>query len=187
MGNTKQAAFLDRDGVIIQDIDHITKEEDVALIPKAAEAIALLNKKYKVIIITNQAAVGRGMCSEEQAMKVNLRVISLLEEKGAKVDATYMCFHHAEKGVGKYKTECDCRKPKPGMLLQAAKEHNLDLTKCFMVGDKKADIKAGLSAGVKTILVMTGYGGKDNTAEAIPDYTANDLYEAASIMLGGKK
>ncbi|MFA5887133.1 MAG: HAD family hydrolase [Candidatus Nanoarchaeia archaeon] len=183
----KPAVFLDRDGVIIKDVDHITKEEDVSLIPKAAEAIALLNKKYKVIIITNQAAVGRGMCSEEQAMKVHLKVISLLKEKGARVDATYMCFHHAEKGIGKYKTECDCRKPKPGMLIQAAKEHNIDLKQSFMVGDKKADIKAGLSAGVKTILVLTGYGGKDNTAEAVPNYTAEDLYDAAKIILGENK
>ncbi|MDI6738497.1 MAG: HAD family hydrolase [Nanoarchaeota archaeon] len=183
MGNTKKAAFLDRDGVIIEEIKFITEPDKVKLLDNAAKAISRLNKEYKVFIITNQPAVGRGMCTEEQAKKVNDKVLELLNEQGARIDATYMCFHHPIHGIGNYKVECDCRKPKPGMILKAAEEHDINLKQSFTIGDKTGDIKSGFLAGTKTILVQTGYGGDDGFKDATPDYIAKDLYEAAEIML----
>ncbi len=187
MNNKKKAAFLDRDGVIIEETKFITDPDKVRLLDRAADAIARLNKEYLVIIISNQPAVGRGMCTEEQAKKVNDKVLELLAEEGAKIDATYMCFHHPIHGIGNYKVECECRKPKPGMILKAAKEHGIDLKNSFTVGDKTGDIKSGYLAGTKTILVSTGYGGDDGFKDATPDYTAKDLYEAAEIILGDKQ
>lgn len=179
----RKAAFLDRDGVIIEETQFITDPDKVKLLGNAAKAIARLNKGYKVFIITNQPAVGRGLCTEEQAKEVNNKVIELLKEQGAVIDATYMCFHHPIHGLGKYKVECGCRKPKPGMILKAAEEHGIDLSQSFTIGDKTGDIKAGHLAGTKTILVQTGYGGDDGFKDATPDYTAKDLYGAAEIML----
>ncbi|MBU2637823.1 MAG: HAD family hydrolase [Nanoarchaeota archaeon] len=183
MGNSKKAAFLDRDGVIIEETNFITDPNKVKLLENAAKAISRLNKEYLVVIITNQPAVGRGMCTEDQAKAVNNRILELLKEKGATIDATYMCFHHPIQGFGKYKTECECRKPKPGMILKAAEEHNINLKQSFTIGDKTGDIKAGYLAGTRTILVSTGYGGDDGFKDATPDYTAKDLYGAAEIML----
>ena len=188
MVKEQAAVFLDRDGVIIEDVNFITRPEQVKFIDKSAEAISLLNKKFKVIIVSNQPAVGRGLCNEEDAKKINEMVIFLLSKKNAKIDNIYMCFHHPLKGIGKYKIECECRKPKPGMLLKAAREHNIDLSKSFMIGDKIGDIKAGHDAGCKTILVKTGYGGNDGFNDADPDFIVKDLYEGVKkIILGGKK
>lgn len=182
------AIFLDRDGVIIEDVDHISKQEQVKMIGKSAEAIAMLNGKYKVIIISNQAAVGRGMCTENDAHLVNNKVLELLAENKARIDSTYMCFHHPEKGVGDYKQDCSCRKPKPGMILQAASEFNIDIKNSYLIGDKTSDIKAGNSAGLNTILVKTGCAGKDGLChDAVPSNVAEDLYSAAQIILRGKK
>ncbi|MDD4877890.1 MAG: HAD family hydrolase [Candidatus Nanoarchaeia archaeon] len=187
MGNKTKAAFLDRDGVIIEETNFITDPNKVRILDNAAKAIAMLNKEYKVFIITNQPAVGRGMCTEEQAKAVNNKVLELLADEGARIDATYMCFHHPIHGIGDYKIECECRKPKPGMILKAAKEHGIDLKQSFTIGDKTGDIKSGFLAGTKTILVQTGYGGDDGFKDATPDYTVKDLYEAASIMIGDKQ
>lgn len=181
--DSKKAVFLDRDGVINEDFGHIRLPEQVKLIKGSAKAIAMLNKEYPVIIITNQAAVARGMCTEEDARKVNDKVLELLAEEGAKIDATYMCFHHPEYGIGSYKVDCSCRKPKPGMILEAAKAFGIGIRNSYMVGDKASDIKAGKAAGARTILVKTGYGEEHEK----PDFIAKDLYEAAKIIMSENK
>lgn len=182
------AIFLDRDGVIIDHVDHISRPEQVKLINKAADAISLLNKNYKIILITNQAAVGRGICTERDANKVNEKMLAMLAQDEAKIDATYMCFHHPVHGIGKYKQDCNCRKPKPGMILKAQVDFNIDLKKSYIIGDSTQDIKAGNLAGLKTILVKTGYAGKDRICpDAAPSNVAEDLYSAAQIILGDKK
>jgi D-glycero-D-manno-heptose 1,7-bisphosphate phosphatase len=179
----ERAVFIDRDGVINESDGFITKKEQIKLIPNSARAISILGRMFKVFIITNQPSVGRGLCSEEEAKEVNKHLISLLEAEGARVDATYMCFHHPVHGQGKYLKECDCRKPKPGMILKAAKDFNIDLKKSFMIGDKTGDIKAGFLAGTKTVLVKTGYGGDDGYKDAVPDYVAEDLYQSINKIL----
>jgi len=181
------AVFIDRDGVINKFKGYITSPEEIELIEGSAEAIAMLNKAYKVIVVSNQPCVGKGLCTERDIAAINKRLLALLREHNARIDATYMCFHHPLDGIGKYKRECDCRKPKPGLLLKAAKEHNIELSKSFMVGDRTSDIKAGRLAGVKTILVKTGFGGDDGYKDATPDYVAEDLYDAARIILGVNK
>ncbi|MCG2719700.1 MAG: HAD family hydrolase [Nanoarchaeota archaeon] len=178
-----KSVFLDRDGVIIEETKFIISTDKVQLIDKAAEAIKELNKHFKVFIVTNQPAVGKGMCSEKEAINLNNYIISQLEEKGAKIDKTFMCFHHPVHGLGKYKVECECRKPKPGMILEAAKEFDIDLENSWMIGDKIGDIKSGVLAGTKTILVKTGYGGKDGFNDAIPNYVSEDLYAASKLIL----
>lgn len=181
------AVFLDRDGVIIEDSHFITSADQVRMIANSAKAIALLNNKFKTFVISNQPAVGRGMCTEQEAKDVNDAVIALLSKEGARIDRTYMCFHHPIHGIGAYKAECECRKPKPGMILQAAREFGIDLSKSFTIGDKTGDIKAGKLAGTKTILVQTGYGGEDGFKDAVPDFVAKDLYGAAKIIMEDKK
>ena len=190
-----QAVFLDRDGVIIDHIklenndssinhnNFIISKENIRLIENVDTAIKELNKHFKVFIISNQPIVGRCLCTEEEAINLNNFIVSKLEEKGAKIDKTFMCFHHPIHGQGKYKVECNCRKPKPGMILESAKEFNIDLKNSWMIGDKTGDIKAGLLAGTKTILVKTGYGGNDGFKDAVPNYIAEDLYAASQLIL----
>jgi len=187
MHDEKKAVFLDRDGVIIEEKEWLTKPEQVKVIANAGKAIAKLNKSFLVIIISNQPVVGRGMCTEEDVKKTNDVMLKEIAKDNAKIDAIYNCFHHPIHGIGDYKVECECRKPKPGMILKAAKEFNIDLKSSFTVGDKTGDIKSGYLAGTKTILVQTGYGGKEGFNDAVPDYTAKDLYDAAEIILGDKQ
>ncbi len=183
----EKAVFLDRDGVIIKDVGHIRRLEDIKLIKGSAKAISELNDEYNIFIISNQAAVGRGLCDEETAFRINDKLVDILKKEDAIIDNSYLCFHHPIHGVGKYKLECECRKPNPGMILEAAKEFNIDLKKSWMIGDKTSDIKAGRLAGVKTILVKTGYGGNDRVKDAIPHFTTEDLYAASQLILQGDK
>lgn len=178
------AVFLDRDGVINEDYGHITKPEQIVLYPRVIEAISMLNKDYMVFIATNQSVVGRGMCTEEELHKIHSHLRSLLGE--AKIDKIYSCFHHPTEAVGEYKRECTCRKPRPGMILQAAQKYDLEYNQCYFIGDKTTDIYAGFLTGVKTILVKTGAAGKDNQHKIPPNYIAEDLYEAAKFILEKK-
>lgn len=181
-----KAIFLDRDGVINKEKNWIHKKEDLELIKNSAEAIAMLNENgFKVIIITNQPVVARGLCTEEEVQEINDYLKNLLKDKGATVDAVYYCPHHPSAGDNpKYTRECECRKPKPGMILQAQKDLFIDkLEGCFIVGDKMGDLKAGNSVGCKTILVKTGYGGEDGWEDAVPDYIAEDLYDAVKNII----
>lgn len=180
-----KAVFLDRDGTIIQENNYNYRKDQLRLISKAAEAIKLLNQKdFKTIIITNQSGVAKGYYSEKDAILFNQLMIKELELQNAKIDATYCCFHHPEAKLVKYKIECDCRKPKPGMLKKAEKELDIDFKKSFMIGDKKSDIDAGNSFGCRTILVLTGYGKDEIRKYNIGcDYIAKDLYDAVEMLM----
>ena len=189
----KKAVFLDRDGVICKEIDHLHRKEDFTLLGRVGEAIKLLNDNhYLAIVITNQAVVARGMCTEKDVKELNKHMEELLRREGAKIDAVYYCPHHPEmhpdvpEHARKYRVECECRKPKPGMIFQAQKDFQIrDLKKCFMIGDKNGDILSGKNAGCKTILVRTGYGGKggDNIEKVSPDYIEKDLYCAVNNII----
>lgn len=180
----KQAVFLDRDGTINEDVNYLTKPEQLKLFPRVAEAIASLNKDYLVFIVTNQAAVGKGLCTEDEVNKVHDYLLAELWP--GRISKVYSCFHHPVYGIGDYLKECSCRKPKSGMILQAASEFNVSLKDSYMIGDKIIDIKAGSSAGVRTILVKTGYAGRDSTIDIVPDYVAEDLYEASRLIMEKK-
>lgn len=181
-----QAVFLDRDGVITQEPPHYThKLSQLELIPKSADAIRLLNENgFVVIVASNQSGIGRGYYREEDAILFNQAMKENLAKDSAYIDAIYYCPHHPEAEIERYRVDCNCRKPKPGMLLRAKEEMNIDLKQSFIVGDKLTDIEAGERAGCKTIMVRTGHGAEELKSNQIEcDYIADDLYEAVEHIL----
>jgi len=151
------AVFLDRDGTINVEKNYLHSMQDWEWIPGAQDAIKLLRDAgYLVVVVSNQAGIARGYYTSEDVVALHLYVQKELLELGAGVDAYYWCPHHPDFGSG-----CNCRKPAPGMLLQAAQDLNIDLAASWMVGDKAIDVQAGLAAGVSSLLVQTGYGVKD--------------------------
>jgi D,D-heptose 1,7-bisphosphate phosphatase len=181
----QKCVFLDRDGVINIDTDLIHRPEDLTLYPYAASSIRTLNKLgFLVVVITNQSVIARGLCTEEELAEIHKKMETDLGNEGAFVEAIYYCPHHPHGGfegeVKEFKIECSCRKPKPGMLLQAAERFNIDLAKSYMVGDSPRDIEAGKAAGVTTLRVRTGHGLKPDSVA--PDYRVNDLEEAVALI-----
>ncbi len=172
------AIFLDRDGVITRENGVITKPGDVVLYDDAAEAISnLKNKGFLVIIVTNQSGIARGLFSEEE--------LDLLHEKikeKTRVDAIYYCPHCAEGIISQYSIKCECRKPNIGLLKKACKDFDIDLSHSWMVGDRRSDILFGKNAGIKTILVKTGYGGADLTSDIQPDIVVDGIKDVARVI-----
>ena len=156
--NKQKAVFLDRDGTINKYIGFLTKPEQIELIEGAAEAIKKINKSgYLTIVVTNQPVIARGDCTWEELKLIHDKMETELGKEGAFVDAIYVCPHHPDKGFEgerpEYKFDCNCRKPKPGLLLQAAKDFNIDLSQSIMIGDSDRDVEAGEAAGCRTILI----------------------------------
>lgn len=181
-----RAVFLDRDGVITQDPPHYAhKLSQLALIPRSADAIRLLNEnEFKVIVVSNQSGIARGYYREEDAVLFNQAMKEMLGNNSARIDAIYYCPHHPEAKIDKYRIDCNCRKPKPGMLKRAEEELDIDSKQSFMVGDKLSDIEAGKRGGCKTIMVRTGHGIEELKSNEIScDYIANDLYDAVERIL----
>ncbi len=183
-----RAFFLDRDGVINQDTNH-KKVARLKLLPNAIPAIRKLNTLGLMIVVTNRPDIARGVFTEDEIIALHEKMKTELEAGGAKIDAIYYCPHHPEKGhpdipreALKYRIECDCRKPKTGMLERAAKDFDLNFKKCFIIGDATRDIKTGADAGCKTILVKTGRSGADDKFEVSPDFIVEDLGEAADLI-----
>jgi mannose-1-phosphate guanylyltransferase/phosphomannomutase len=186
-----RAVFLDRDGVISRNVHDINTLDKFVMIDGAAEAVRKLNDAgFMIIVATNQPVIAKGLCTFETMEKIHEKMRRLLREGGAHVDAIYMCPHHPDKGfpgeVPELKIMCDCRKPKPGMLLRAMKEHDIDPKGSWMVGDSKIDVVAGQAAGVRTILLTSGGGSNSKDEKAIvsvrPDRTFYDLKEAAEFI-----
>jgi D-glycero-D-manno-heptose 1,7-bisphosphate phosphatase len=148
-----KALFLDRDGVINLDHGYVHKPEDFEFVPGIFHLVRAANvKNYKVIVVTNQAGIGRGYYTEAQFHALTRWMRQQFELNGGRIDAVYFCPYHPEHGVGYYRRESDCRKPAPGMLLQAQIEHNLDMQASVLVGDKPSDMAAGQVAGVGCLL-----------------------------------
>jgi D-glycero-D-manno-heptose 1,7-bisphosphate phosphatase len=179
--------FLDRDGTINKEIDYLCSPSELHLLPQSAEAIGIANKLgLNVFIITNQSGIARGILTEEQLDLIHKTLISKLHTAGAKVDAIYYCPHHPDTGLPQYRKDCDCRKPKTGMLLQASKEFTIDLSKSFVIGDKMIDIQTGIACGANSILVLTGYGKEElklcRTHKISIDFIASNLIEALNFI-----
>jgi D-glycero-D-manno-heptose 1,7-bisphosphate phosphatase len=152
-----KALFLDRDGVINIDHGYVHKPEDFEFVPGIFDLVRVAKTKgYKVIVVTNQAGIGRGYYTEEQFQALTNWMRNQFELNGGCIDAVYFCPFHPEHGVGDYRRESDCRKPAPGMLLQAQKEHDIYLQASIFVGDKPSDMAAGEAAGVGTLLYLNG-------------------------------
>ncbi|KIH75776.1 D-alpha,beta-D-heptose 1,7-bisphosphate phosphatase [Geoalkalibacter ferrihydriticus] len=181
----RRAVFLDRDGTINVEKDYLFRPEDFEFIPGAPEAIARLKQAgFLVIVVTNQSGVARGYFSVDEVRALHDFLQKELAPFGAAVDAFYLCPHHPEQGVGSYKSDCDCRKGRPGMLLRAAAEHAIDLRRSFMVGDKVADVEAGRRAGCRSLLVLTGYGETEATKIGPEDaVVVADLAQAVDYIL----
>ncbi len=151
--------FLDRDGTVTEEAGYVNHVSRLHLIPGAAEGIRLLNDAgVPVILATNQAGVARGYFDENLVKAVLERLGSMLGALGARLDAVYYCPHHPTAGEPPYRADCDCRKPKPGMLLRGAREFGLDLSRSYVIGDKISDVYFAGAAGAKGLLVTTGYG-----------------------------
>lgn len=158
-GAKRPAVFIDRDGTINVEKEYLHQPEDFEFIPGVPEALRLLaTAGYLIVVVTNQSGVARGFYSEEDVRRLHDHMDALLEREGAMVNAYYYCPHHPDSGFDKYRRDCDCRKPHPGMLLQAAEELKIDLAASWMIGDKRADVEAGKAAGCRSVLVLTGYG-----------------------------
>jgi D-glycero-D-manno-heptose 1,7-bisphosphate phosphatase len=178
------AVFVDRDGTINVDVDFLSSPGQLQLIPRSAEAIKVLNDLgIQVIVITNQSGIARGLYSEADLHRVHSAMDEMLKSYGATISAYYYCPHHPTDGIAPYVKDCECRKPKPGMLLRAKKKFGFDLKRSFIIGDKCVDVQAGKSVGAVAIQVSTGYGieEKDLCAE-IRDYYAFDLFEAVQFI-----
>ena len=149
----RPALFLDRDGVINVDRGYVHRQEDFEFMPGIFELVRTANKRgYLVVVVTNQAGIGRGYYSELQFLSLTSWMKECFRIEGARIDAVYFCPFHPEYGIGVYRQESDCRKPNPGMLFQAAKDFEIELTKSIIVGDKLSDMEAGRSAGVGSLI-----------------------------------
>ncbi|MGC8724206.1 MAG: D-glycero-alpha-D-manno-heptose-1,7-bisphosphate 7-phosphatase [Acidobacteriota bacterium] len=187
--SAKWGVFLDRDGTVTEEVGYVNHPARLRLIPGAAEGIRLLNRAcVPVLLATNQAGVARGYFTEE-LVRENLEGLQeMLGRLGARLDALYYCPHHPSVGAPPYRQACDCRKPKPGMLLRGASEFSLDLTRCYVVGDKIGDVAFAHSVGARGVLVLTGYGRGELTYQRQewterPDFVAQDLVSAAEWIL----
>lgn len=184
----RRAVFLDRDGTINVEVDYLSKREDFVLIEGAAEAIKLLNDAgFLVVVVTNQSGVARGYFTEDDVMAVNDKMLFDLNVVGAFVDAVYYCPHHPDFGGEEYDIDCNCRKPKVGMVVKAQEEFEIDINESFVVGDHKGDIELGKNAGARTVHVLTGHGvaeGKKlEEAGIVPDCTSDNLLSAVQYIL----
>jgi D-glycero-D-manno-heptose 1,7-bisphosphate phosphatase len=179
-----KAVFLDRDGTLIVERGYITVPEGVELIPGAAEAVTRLRDAgWKVFVVTNQGCVAKGMITEDELGLIHFRMVSLLAEAGAEVDGVYYCPHHPDGEQIQYSVECDCRKPRPGLLERAAGEHDVDLGESVMIGDSLRDLEAGRAAGARGVLVLTGKGSQTAAEEHGADHVATDLAAAVHWLL----
>ena len=181
-----RAVFIDRDGTISEEVGYINHVSRFRLFPYSAAALKQLHDNgYLAIVITNQAGVARGYFSEEMVQAIHQQMTTDLESSGARVDAIYYCAHHPSVGEPPYQLDCDCRKPKPGLLLRAARDYDIDLASSWMVGDRYSDIELAANAGVKSALVLSGYGRgewehqRDNWTIQ-PDLVAEDLLAAVN-------
>ncbi len=186
----EKAVFLDRDGTITKYKEFITEKGQLELEEGAAAGIKILNEfGFKVVVVTNQPQVARGLCTEEEVVAINEKMEELLKKEGARIDAVYFCPHHPERNhpdipahVMRYRMDCECRKPRAGMLKDGAAKFDIDLQQSFMVGDATVDLEAGRVAGCKTVLVKTGKAGSDAKYSAEATYEAANLLDAAKLI-----
>ncbi len=156
-----KAVFLDRDGTINKEVSYLRRIEDLRLLPGTGAAISMLNKAgYKAIVVTNQSGIARGFLDQNMLEKIHETINERLSRDNAHIDAWYYCPHHPEEGSLPFRIRCSCRKPEIGLIQKAQKDFSIDLGHSFMVGDSLRDMEAGWRAGLKTILVLSGYGKK---------------------------
>jgi len=171
-----KAIFLDKDGTLVEDPNYMIDESQLQIIDGAIKGIKQLrNMGYKIIVVTNQSVVGRGMITEDKLNKILDTMVEMFKDKGAIIDKVYYCPHHPVK-------ECNCRKPNSLLFEQAKMDFNINFSKSYVIGDLHYDINAGKKIGTKTILVLTGHGKESRNQYCNPDYIAKDLLDAFNII-----
>jgi len=189
---SRRAVFLDRDGVLVRDVGPLTRADDISLTPGVAPALSALEAAgFLLIVVSNQTVLARGLLEENAVMGLQRQVEEqIVSAGGPKLSGFYFCPHHPRATRAELRTDCACRKPAPGLLLQAAAEHDIALEQSFMLGDRPSDVVAGLRAGCTTVQLLSGAheaapievtGGFEARA---PHYVARELREAASLVLG---
>jgi len=186
---TRRAVFIDRDGTLSEEVGYINHVSRFQLFPYAAEAIKELNQhNWLAIVVTNQAGVARGYFSEDMIQAVHKKMTEDLSASGAKLDAVYYCAHHPTVGEPPYRVDCDCRKPRPGLVQRAAADLNVDLANSWMIGDRYSDVQLAHNAGLKSMFVMSGYGRgewehQEQDWDLHPDMTAETLLDAVRLIV----
>ena len=186
------AVFLDRDGVVVElvwdDVDGSFEgpnvKEDVRLAPGAAEAIGRIRSlDYRTVVVSNQPGAAKGKASHDDLLGAHASVVRLLAESGVEIDDYRYCLHHPDAVDPALRRDCECRKPRPGMLLEAAAALDIDLSRSWMIGDSDADVEAGHLAGCRTILVENPRSMHRRGVDGHPDYRAKDIAEAVEIVV----
>jgi len=184
---------MDRDGTLTEEVGYVNHPKRLRVQPRSAEAIRRLNEAgIAAVVVTNQAGIARGYFSEDVLAAVNAALVSRLKDEGAHLDGIYVCSHHPTEGEPPYRMVCECRKPKPGLLLRAASELGLDLSGSTLVGDKASDLATARAVGARSVLVLTGYGLGEweyrRDAFAVPpDHVAEDLLDAVDWVIGSRR
>ncbi len=188
LSTPQRAVFLDRDGTLIEERDGLRRPDELVLLPGAAAAVRELNHHgWRVVVVTNQPVIAKGFCTEAELAVIHHKMETLLGREHAFVDRIYYCPHHPHKGYpgerSELKIDCECRKPKAGMLLRAAAELQIDLTASWMVGDTTIDLETARAAGVRGVLVRTGHGGRDGRHPDAPGHTVENVRDAVAYIL----
>lgn len=185
----RRAVFLDRDGTVNEEVGYVCNRTQFRLYDYAAEAVRLLNEAgWLAIVVTSQAGIARGMFTESFLTQIHEQMKTELADAGATIDAIYYCPHHPTEGESPYRQECDCRKPKPGMLTKAAAELNVDLAASVVIGDRFRDLGMAQAVGARSVLVLTGYGREELETDSAnwpqqPDHIAENLLEAVRWVI----
>jgi len=187
----RKTVFIDRDGTLNKEVNYLSDPSQIQLLPGVTDGIKKLNMyNIVVVVVTNQPVVARGLATIQDVKLINDTLVTMLNKKHAYINAVYFCPHHPERDhpdipalAIKYRIECECRKPKVAMLRKAIEDFDINLDSAYIVGDRMGDIKAGKNLGITTILVETGFAGRDNTYPIMPDYTTHDFSHAVDIII----
>ncbi len=181
-----RAVFLDRDGTIIEEVNYLQRIEEMIVFPFSAEALRKLHAAgYLNVVVSNQSAIARGLLDEPALKTIHEELARRLRKDGGCIDAFYYCPHHVEATVEKYRKVCECRKPRPGLIFQAASDLQIEVKASFVVGDRAGDVGAAREAGCRSVLVKTGYGERalEELGDLRPDFIAENLLEAAKWVV----
>ncbi|MBI2033704.1 MAG: HAD family hydrolase [Candidatus Liptonbacteria bacterium] len=184
-----RAIFLDRDGTIIRHVELMRRIADLKFLPYVARAIRAFNKLgFLVVVITNQPVIARGLATPKEIDRIHAVLVRRLKTKGASVDAVYFCPHHPNADMRRYRLACSCRKPEPGMILKALKKYRINPKQSYIIGDGLIDVVAGKRASLKTILVKTGPGSREDLKykHIRPDFLVKNLSQAIKIISNAK-
>jgi D-glycero-D-manno-heptose 1,7-bisphosphate phosphatase len=185
----RPALFMDRDGTVSEEVGYVNHPSRFRVFPYSADAIKLLNDNgWLAIVVTNQAGVARGYFAEDVIMKVHAQLRADVEKSGAKLDAIYYCAHHPSVGEPPYRLDCDCRKPKTGLIDRATADFPIDLERSWMVGDRYSDIELAINAGLHSAFVLSGYGRGEweyqrESWNLEPELVADTLLDVARIII----